>query len=179
MSITSHLIAWGLVLDDLPGGGGGGGIKQRYQSKNSGPNRIEQKSVRVRPRLHQRESEGAARQPGSQLPPWQCQETTMMWVQCEFTTSFPLRMYRVRQDPGFLAAQVSSPTHSKCWSHLSITALHPHLQHLSGQSDTFRSLLSVWGQLAGWLAGWLKWESGGTQLQLLTFNNLLGMRDHL
>lgn len=163
MRVTSHLVTWRSVSDDLPGGGGGG-IKQRYQSRNSGPNRIEEKSIRVRPRLRKRESEGAARQPGGQLPLLQCQETTMICVQCEFTTSFPLRMYRVWQDPGFLAAQVSSPTHSKCWSHLPFIVFHPHLQHLTGQSDTFRSLFSLGplGWLADWLVGWLKWESGGT-----------------
>lgn len=157
MRITSHLIMWDSESDDLPGGGGGGGggIKQSYQSRNSGPNRIEEQSNRVRPRLHQRESEGAARRPGSQLPPLQCQETTMICVQYEFTTSFPLRMYWVWQDPGFLAAQVSPPTHSKCWSHLPFIVFHLHLQDLSGQSDTFRSLLSVWGQLVCWPAGWL------------------------
>lgn len=53
-----------------------------------------EKKKRVRPRLHQRESEGAARQLDSQLPPLQCQETTAVSVQCEFT-SFPLRMYQV------------------------------------------------------------------------------------
>lgn len=135
----------------------GGGIKQRYQNRNGGANRTEEKNMWVRPRPSQRESEGAARQPGNQLPPSQCQETTSICVQCGFATSFSLRMHPVWQDPpGFLAAQVS-----KCWSRLPRVVFHPPLQHLSGPEWHIQEpplSLGPAGWLAGWMVGWLKWN---------------------